>query len=1180
MVQARDGFLWMATRGGVVRFDGKTFQVFNYKNTPGLFRDMAVSIAIGPRGVPWIGTDGGGCGPLENGAFLPLALGKGKRLWSQQNAILTARDGSVWLAGLGQYALIHYDHGAVRAYPESTPQGAPAAGCSALAEDSAGRIWLLSWSGLYLRDKGDQFRIADRIIDGTAMIPAAGGGLWIGTKHGLVHWRVGKSKVYGTKEGLATADVHSICADRNGNVWIGTALGLSRLSNGKITNYGREDGLSNANVGPIVEDREGSLWVATDTGLNRFAPTELTPVDFATARGAAPKISTAIEADDRSAWFATSLGLFRVRNYGITHVGVRDGLPSEDIRTVAEARDGAFYVTTAVGDLYRWRRGRSTPVVAGKKIAQIARVRTGVVAVAGDGGLYAVEGSSARLISRVGDCGWIFSCSVDRHDDLWLATSVGLVRVHDGRPTRFNSGMPPDTHVLSVSEGGSGELWLGTDRGLGRFREGKCRLYATADGLPDDNFYSAQEDGSGGLWLGGTRGLVNVRLADVEALDSHLTRRLPFKLYDDSDGVRHYPVIPGQLKTRDGRLWFLGDKGVTVVDPNHIVHNEHIPFVMIERALADDSALAGKPGESVRPGTNKLEFRYTSTSLAAPERVLFRYRLIGYDRAWVDVGTRRAAYYTNLPPGSYRFEVTACNNDGVWNPVGATYAFTLQPYFFQTQAFRLLALIGLIAVVWFICSLWSRHLRSRNRVLEKRVAHRTAELHSSLDELRESKQALESANAELQTSRLELAANNAELTTMNAELEAANARLEALATTDGMTGIANHRAFQDQMRAVVARASRAENCTTLLLCDVDRFKQYNDSYGHPAGDEVLRLTAALLRDNIREGDFVARYGGEEFAILLPNTGSAEAVEVAERVRLAIENHAFPWRRITISIGVSAPMAGAVAPQALVESADRALYAAKNSGRNRVILGAGECGDGIGVQEWIERSQPDAMHPATEVDDVAELAEGLLKVLNLRDAETKDHSQRVARYTMHLAGQAQEHGFHTFTRLELRDIKLGALLHDIGKVGIPDAILYKADSLTDDEWQVMRSHPMLGAEVLRGCPHFAGAIPIVRSHHERWDGQGYPDGLARQRIPLAARLFAIADALDAMGTNRPYRGAVQYEAIRDEIRAESGRQFDPALVELFVKVAPEVWERLASGTGASAGSQPCELPAAA
>jgi diguanylate cyclase (GGDEF)-like protein len=206
---------------------------------------------------------------------------------------------------------------------------------------------------------------------------------------------------------------------------------------------------------------------------------------------------------------------------------------------------------------------------------------------------------------------------------------------------------------------------------------------------------------------------------------------------------------------------------------------------------------------------------------------------------------------------------------------------------------------------------------------------------------------------------------------MNAELEFANARLEALATTDGMTGIANHRAFQDQLRAVVARSLRSEARTTLLLCDVDRFKEFNDCYGHPAGDEVLCTVAGLLKDHIREGDFVARYGGEEFAVLLPNTDTAEALEVAERLRCSIERHVFPWRNVTISIGASAPMSGSIAPQFLVESADRALYCAKRSGRNRVVLGEDPL-ETVLPTTLPERTGADVLEPDDPLDSVPSL----------------------------------------------------------------------------------------------------------------------------------------------------------------------------------------------------------------
>ncbi len=1164
LTQTRDGYIWMATRGGVVRFDGKSFRVFNYKNTPNFFRDMAVTIAVGPRGVPWVGTDGGGWGPLSNGAFHPIASQAKKVKWSQQDAIYTARDGSVWAAGQGQFTLVHVVGTRIHAFELTTPNGRAAAGCCGITQDRAGQLWLLSWEGLHRFDSSGNLRLVEGFTDPTAIVAAPDGGLWIGTKHGLFRRQNNLTRAFTGHDGIPLLNIRSLCADRSGNLWIGTASGLGRYARGKFNLYTRDAGLPDTNVGPILEDLEGSLWVATDTGLNRFAHTKLTPIDFLAANGSSPKVGTPAEAPDGSLWFATSLGLFRVHGYESTHYGVRQGVPFDDVKSVAAARDGSLFLLNAAGDLFRYNGHHSSLLQSKRGLEMLTTDSHGTLAVGGDRVLYRVDVTGLRKVQTLPHYEWAFSCTVDSHDVLWLATTAGIIRAKVASAESFHGGLPADTHVLAVSEGSSGEMWLGTDKGLARFRDGRFRIYSVADGLPDNNIYVVQEDGEGSVWLGGTRGLFTLKLSDLDAMDSGLATHLDYTLYDDSDGVREFPVQGHQLRDRAGRMWFTGNQGVTVVDPRNLRLNLRIPTVLIERASGDNRPLDTGASESVAPATKKLEFTYTALSLIAPERVLFRYRLIGYDKSWVEAGTRRAAYYTNLPPGKYRFEVTACNNDGVWNLVGARYEFTLRPNFYQTGWFAALCVGGGLLLIWGIVALRSRHLRGRNRDLENRVTLRTAELNASVEELKQSTEMLEQAHSELQTSREELVAYNEELTAINDELETANARLEDLATTDGMTGIANHRAFQDQVRAVVARAARAESSTTLLLCDVDRFKQYNDSYGHPAGDEVLRIVARLLRENVREGDFIARYGGEEFAVLLPNTGSAEALDVATRLRAVIEEFAFAWRKVTVSIGVSAPMAGVVAPQSLVESADRALYAAKHSGRNRVVLGETETA-GERREEWIAKSAAaSSVADPIDVAEVAELADGLLRILNLRDAETNGHSQRVARYTSFLACEAEARGIHVFTEQERRDIELGALLHDIGKVGIPDAILYKDTALTAEEWEVMRTHPLLGAEVLRGCPHFAGAMPVVRSHHERWDGAGYPDQLHSKKIPVAARLFALSDALDAMSTNRPYREALPYGVVREEIKRMSGHQFDPTLAELFLSIEPEVWERLAMG----------------
>ncbi len=376
---------------------------------------------------------------------------------------------------------------------------------------------------------------------------------------------------------------------------------------------------------------------------------------------------------------------------------------------------------------------------------------------------------------------------------------------------------------------------------------------------------------------------------------------------------RRFPLSQTALKTDDGRLWFRGDTGMTIVDPKRLRCNTLAPHVIVEQITVDGMIIDANKPVRVPPGKGELAVRYTAPSLTMPERVRFRYKLEGYDHEWVAAETRRAAYYTNLPPGTYRFCVMACNNDGVWNNEGVAFTFTLTPRFYQTNWFRLAAVIGLAVVVAGLARVRMRGLKRANRLLEQRIADRTAQLTR--------------ANHELKAS--------------HEEMEAANARLLALATTDGMTMLANHRAFQDRLRAAVGDAQVSGRPMTMLLADVDHFKQYNDSYGHPAGDEVLRIVARLLRENTRPGDCVARYGGEEFAVLLPDTDVATALEIAERLRASVSMYEFPCRRVTLSIGVALPDADELCPAGLVESADKALYGAKRAGRNRVLLAAAQ-----------------------------------------------------------------------------------------------------------------------------------------------------------------------------------------------------------------------------------------------
>ena len=407
---------------------------------------------------------------------------------------------------------------------------------------------------------------------------------------------------------------------------------------------------------------------------------------------------------------------------------------------------------------------------------------------------------------------------------------------------------------------------------------------------------------------------------------------------------------------------------------------------------------------------------------------------------------------------------------------------------------------------------------------------------------------------------------NEYLQTAYSQLTEKNQALQMLVSIDSMTGLANHGAFHERLRVELARIARSGKPLSLMLIDADYFKRYNDSFGHQAGDQVLKSLAKLFEENVRTEDLVARYGGEEFAVILVDSDSASGLMVAERMRAAVEHKSYPNRTVTVSIGLATALDGADAAL-LIAHADQALYAAKRAGRNM-------------VEVWRERSSlslrdlpPPDLTTDDEIQGSAETADadpmvqlesgggvirGVLAALDLRDCETNGHSQRVARFGLRLAQELPRHSGYRLSPREMRELYLGGLLHDIGKLGVPDHVLLKADVLTTDEWELIQRHPVQGAELLSRFPELSHALPVVLHHHERWDGSGYPHGLAGDKIPLSARVFAVADALDAMSCDRPYRARLSSNAIREEMKRGAGTQFEPEIVSAFLAIDESEW----------------------
>jgi ligand-binding sensor domain-containing protein/signal transduction histidine kinase len=714
IAQTTDGYLWLATQEGLARFDGVKFTVFNKQNTEIEQNDIE-TVASDKAGGLWFGTEGAGLYFLKDGRLSHYSTENGlpgnKVDGDSVEAVCVDHEGAVWIGSLA--GLSRFKDGRFTAF--STANGLCNNQVLAVYEDLQGAIWIGTQGGVSSFKDGNFHSYTTR--DGLAndlvrsFWEDQGGVLWMGTLGGLTSLKDGKFTNYSTRDGLSNNSVLSLLEDRAGNLWIGTdGGGLNRYRDGKFEAYRTADGLSQEAVASIYEDVEGSLWIGTyGGGLNRLKDGRFTTIS--TKSGLSNEtIRTILEDREGSIWIATLRGLNRLKNGKFTTFTQRDGLASDSVLSLYEDAAGALWVGTRSG-LNRFQNGKFTTYttrngLSDDTVLSIIGGRSGQSGgdlwIGTDSGLNRLTGG--RIVSYsvkdglTNDCVW--TVLEDRDGTLWIGTNGGgLNRWKDGRFSAMSTadGLA-DNVVLCLFQDKEGVLWIGTGGGLSMLKDGKLAAFSQKDGLFDDNIFEILEDDAGNLWMSCNKGIFEVSKAELARFANKEITRISSVSYGAADGMKSRECNggfqPAGWKAHDGRLWFPTTKGVAIIDPASIKLNDLPPPVVVEEVRVDDATVDPATAPRFSPGKARLEFHFTALSFLAPEKVRFKYKLEGFDRDWLDAGTRREASYTNLPPGDYHFKVIACNNDGVWNQTGSSFNFQLAPHFYQTIWFYALLIVA------------------------------------------------------------------------------------------------------------------------------------------------------------------------------------------------------------------------------------------------------------------------------------------------------------------------------------------------------------------------------------------------------------------------------------------------------------------------------------------------------
>ena len=755
IAQTTNGYLWIGTPNGLMRFDGVRFSPWVSVDGQPLSQSV-YSLLADRDGSLWAGT-GGGIVNVKGGA-----LNKFPGAHGRVNSIIQDGRGVVWFTRSrvrdGGGPLCSVAANAVRCYGKA--EGIPIPNADPLTEDPLGNLWIggptmvIRWApgssaaftiGLLKSNEG---------LSGAAALAAgANGSLWVGMSRrgsqlGLQQLLNGTWRSFraGKFDGTSLS-ISELYVDRHNSLYVGTYdQGIYRIQGDDVDHFGSNDGLSSDSVNAFCEDSEGNMWVATSRGVDSFR--DLKVVSFSAREGLAGKAaSPVLSSRDGTVWIGNEVALNYVSHGKIGSIRPEQGLPGQRITSLFEDRDSRLWIGTDRG-LFTYKQEKFRPI---RKPDNSAIELVLSITQDAAGNVWAESFGDRKELIRIEDgrvraelpAPEVPSASVLAADPegggLWLGLLNGdLARYQDGRIQLFQfQGHKPGviTQMIATPDG---SVMGATPSGVIGLRRGKTQILDARNGLPCNSIYGLVFDAQNNLWLYTQCGLVELADQDLKSWWENPDARVNVRVLDGFDGVQPSAATfqPAAARTADGRLWFVNDSILQVVDPGHLPRNPTPPPVHVEGVVADRKRYSPDDGLRLPPLTRDLEIDYSALSFVNPAKVRFRYMLEGHDRGWQEPGTRRQAFYTDLRPGNYRFRVIACNNDGVWNEAGATLDFSVVPAWYQANWFRAICVTLFLALLWAAYQLRVRHLHKQfDMTLEARVGERTRiarDLHDTL----------------------------------------------------------------------------------------------------------------------------------------------------------------------------------------------------------------------------------------------------------------------------------------------------------------------------------------------------------------------------------------------------------------------------------------------------------------